>query len=103
MTMLEDSRAGDLTAEQLLHLAACKRAVENAEPPPAMEYETRELTIQERLYKTAEDFRSWGALEYEIGLDLAWKLIRLGYSTDDAEELLRDVGVTWSASGSKAA
>ena len=100
MTMLEDSRAGDLTADQLLHLAACKRAVENAEPLPAMEYEKRQRTIQERLYATAQDFRSWGAPEDLIGLDLAWKLIKLGYSTDEAEELLRSVGVTWS--GSKA-
>jgi hypothetical protein len=38
-TALEDSRAGDLSAEQLLHLAACKRAADNA--PPPMEYEKR--------------------------------------------------------------
>jgi hypothetical protein len=100
---LEDFRAGDLSAEQLLHLASCKRAVENAEPLPPMEYETRELTVQERLYRTAQDFRGWGAPEREIGLDLAWKLIKLGYSTDDTEELLRDVGVERSASGTKAA
>jgi hypothetical protein len=98
VTVLEDSRAGDLTAEQLLHLAACKRAVENAEPAPPMEYETREPTIEERLYRTAEDFRSWGAPEDLIGVDLAWKLVRLGHSTDEAEELLRSVGVTWSGS-----
>jgi hypothetical protein len=100
---LDDMRAGDLSAEQLQHLAACKRAVENAEPLPPMEYEKRELTVQERLYGTAQDFRSWGAPEREIGLDLAWKLINLGYSTEDAEELLRDVGVEWAASGTKAA
>jgi hypothetical protein len=95
--MLEDTPAGDLSADQLLHLAACKRAVENAEPLPPLEYETRERTIQERLYATAEDFRSWGCPEAELGLDLAWKLLKLGYSTDEAEELLRSVGVTWSA------
>jgi hypothetical protein len=87
----------ELTTEQLAHILACRRAVENAEPLPALEYETRELTIEERLYRTAQDFRSWGAPEYEIGQDLAWKLLKLGYAIEDAEELLRDVGVTWSA------
>src|ERR1019366_8168887 len=98
MTMLEDARAGDLSASQLLHLAACKRAVEVAGPPPPLSHEQwLELTIEERLRRTAEDFRLWDAPEDLIGQDLAWKLVRLGYSTDDAEELLRSVGVTWFA------
>jgi hypothetical protein len=101
VTVLEDSRAGDLTADQLLHLAACKRAVEKAEPLPALEYERRERTIQERLYATAQDFRTWCSDEYLLGQDLAWKLVKLGYSPDDAEELLREVGVEWNASGTK--
>jgi hypothetical protein len=100
---LEDTPAGQLTPEQLIALAWSKRAVENAEPLPPLEYETRELTVQERLYRSAQDFRSWGAPEREIGVDLAWKLIKLGYSTEDAEELLRDVGVEWSASRTSAA
>jgi uncharacterized alpha-E superfamily protein len=101
VTALEDMRAGDLTPEQHRQLAACKDAVANAAPLPPLEYETRELTIEERLYRTAHDFRSWGCPEDEIGRDLAWKLIKLGHSVEDAEELLRSVGVTWS--GSKAA
>jgi hypothetical protein len=98
---LDDLRAGDLTTDQLAHLLACRRAVENAAPLPPMEDVTREFTIQERLYRTAQDFRSWSAPEEEIGHDLAWKLIKLGHSVEDAEELFRAVGVTWS--GSKAA
>jgi hypothetical protein len=82
--------------EQIDHYRACRRAVEHAGAPPAMEYEKRELTVEERLYRTAEDFRSWGAPEDLIGQDLAWKLVKLGHSTDEAEELLRSVGVTWS-------
>ncbi len=96
MTALEDARAGDLTAEQLLHLAACKRAVENAEPPP-LEYEARDLTVEERLYKTAQIFRSWCDDEAAIATDLAWKLVRHGFSTDEAEEVLGRVGITWTA------
>ena len=103
-TALEDIRAGDLSAAQLLHLASCKRAVELAGPPPPLRHEQwLALTIEDRLYRTAEDFRRWGAPEGEIGLDLAWKLIKLGYSTDDAEETLRGVGVTWCTSGASAA
>jgi len=34
-----------------------------------MEYEKRELTVEERLYRTAEDFRSLGAPEDLIGQD----------------------------------
>jgi len=97
VTALEETPAGKLTPEQLIALAWSMRAVENAEPPPPLEYETRELTIEERLYKTAEDFRSWCVDEYLIGQDLAWKLIKLGHSTDEAEDLLRSVGVTWTA------
>jgi hypothetical protein len=99
MTALEDTRAGDLTAEQLLHLYACKRAVENGDPPP-LEYETRELTVEERLYRTAEIFRTWCDDEEAIATDLAWKLVRIGYSTDQAEEVLRSVGITWTAKSS---
>lgn len=97
MTTLEDTKAGDLTAAQLLHLAACKRAVENSEPPPPLEYETRELTVEERLYRTAEVFRTWCDDEDAIATDLAWKLVRHGYSTDEAEEVLGRVGITWTA------
>ena len=93
-----------MSAAQLLHLASCKRAVELAGPPPPLRHEQwLALTIEDRLYRTAEDFRRWGAPEWEIGLALAWKLIKLGYSTDDAEELLRDVGIKWDTSGTKAA
>jgi hypothetical protein len=85
---------------QLLHLASCKRAIENAGPPPPLRHEQwLALTIEDRLYRTAEDFRRWSAPEREIGFDLAWKLIKGGYSTEDAEELLRTVGVEWSADG----
>lgn len=97
MTALEDTPAGRLTPEQLRQLASCKEAVANAGPPPPMEYETRELTIEERLYKTAESFRGWCDDEAAIGQDLAWKLVRIGYSTDEAEDLLRNVGVKWTA------
>jgi predicted Ser/Thr protein kinase len=62
-----------------------------------MEYEKRDWTIEERLYATAQNFRSWGADEDLIGADLAWKLVQKGYSTEEAEELLRSVGVTWTA------
>ena len=94
---LEDLRARDLTTDQLAHLLACRRAVENAGAPPPMEYEKRELTIEERIYKTAEAFREWCDDEAAIAADLAWKLVRFGYSTDQAEECLRSVGISWSA------
>ena len=103
MTALEDTPAGELTADQLLHLATCKRAVENATPLPPLEYQQRELTIEERLYRTAQDFRSWCPDERLLGQDFAWNLVRLGYSTDEAEDLSRSVGVEWSASGARAA
>lgn len=103
-TALEDTRAGDLSAAQLLVLASCKRAVELAGPPPPLRHEQwLALTIEDRLYRTAEMFRAWGAQEREIGFDLAWKLIKLGHSTDEAADLLRSIGVDWCASGTNAA
>lgn len=97
MTALEDLRAGDLTTDQLAHLLACRRAVETAGPPPPLEYEAREATVEDRLYRTAEVFRTWCDDENAIATDLAWKLVRSGYSTDEAEEVLGRVGITWTA------
>jgi hypothetical protein len=98
VTMLEDSRAGDLTAEQLLHLAACKRAVENADPLPPLDWETRERTAQERAYSFAQWGRSIGATDAMIGVELTRALLERGYSDEDAAELLADVGIGWTRS-----
>jgi hypothetical protein len=97
VTTLEDTPAGKLKPEQLRQLASCKEAVERAGPPPPMDYERRTLTIEERIYRTAEAFREWCEDESAIATDLAWKLVRFGYSTDQAEECLRSVGITWTA------
>jgi hypothetical protein len=94
---LEQLPAAELSTDQLAHLLACRRAVEAAGPPPPLDWESRERTVEERLYSTAEGFRSWGAPERDIGLDLAQKLLRLGYSSESAEQLLRSVGVEWTA------
>jgi hypothetical protein len=56
-----------------------------------------------RPFARTNDSTTSGAPESEIGFDLAWKLIKLGYSTEEAEEILRAVGVEWTASGAKAA
>jgi hypothetical protein len=95
---LEDMRAGDLTPEQLCHLAACMRAVRNADPLPPLAYEKRELTTEEHLCCAAEEFRAWGAPEDLIGVDLARKLLAQGYSQEEAAELLRAAGVSVPAS-----
>jgi hypothetical protein len=94
---LGDMRAGDMSLDQLDHYRANRRAMENAGPPPPLEYEQRELTIEERLYRTAEVFRTWCDDEDAIATDLAWKLVRHGFSTDEAEEVLGRVGITWTA------
>jgi hypothetical protein len=95
---LDDMRAGDLSAEELLHLAACKRAVENAGPPPPLAWETRERTPQERAYNFAQWGRSIGATDAMIGVELTRVLLERGYSDEDAAELLADVGIGWTRS-----
>lgn len=125
-TELDNMRLGDVTTDQLQHYLACRRVMEehldeetvfdelcrlsrlaDEETTDAFAWITlggkREPTIEERLLRTAQDFRMWFSDEYLLGQDLAWKLIRLGYSCNEAEDLLRSVGVEWTASGTKAA
>lgn len=90
-----DMRIGDLNTDQLAHILANRRAMENAEPPPPMEWERREKTVQERVYAFAQWVRSVGIEdEAAIGCDLFGKLLRFGHSDEDARETLRDVGIT---------
>jgi hypothetical protein len=95
---LGDMRARDMTVEQLSHYTANRRAMENAGSPPPLEYEQRERSVAERLYETAEAFRLWCDDEDMLAADLAWKVIsKLGFTTEETEEVLRSVGITWSA------
>jgi hypothetical protein len=86
----------ELTTEQLAHILACRRAVEHAEPLPPLEYETRELTVEEKVFHFAEWARSIGIDdEAAIACDLYGKLsVRL--SAEDAAEVLRDVGIVYT-------
>ena len=61
-----------------------------------MEWESREPTVEERVYRFAEYARSWGADEDLIAVDLYRKLLAFGYGADDAVEVLRDVGIEWT-------
>jgi hypothetical protein len=85
-----------LTTEQAFHIWQCKRAVDNAEPPPLMEYEKRQRTPEERAFKFAQWGRSIGASETAIGCEMTRALLERGYSDEDAAELLRDIGVVWT-------
>jgi len=92
---LEDLRAGDLSTDELAHLLANRRAIETAGPPPALEWEQRPRTIEDRTFRFAQWARSWGAPEDLLACDLAQKLVRLGYTRADAAEVLRDAGIVW--------
>jgi hypothetical protein len=98
---LEDLRAGDLSTDELAHLLANRRARESAAPPPALEWEQRPRTVEDRTFRFAQWARSWGAPEDLLACDLAGKLLRLGYSDDEAAEVLRDAGVAWMPSRSE--
>jgi hypothetical protein len=74
---------------------ANRRAREASGPPPTLEWEQRPRTIEDRAFRFAQWARSWGAPEDLTACDLAGKLLRLGYSDDDAAEILRDAGVIW--------
>jgi len=81
-------------AENLLAIASSMRAREVSRPPPALEWEQRPKTIEDRTYT----FAQWARLELDadedlIACDLTTKLLRLGYSKDSAAEILRDAGV----------
>lgn len=92
---LDEMRAGDLTADQLLHLASCKRALENADPLPPLEYERRERTAEERCFAFAEWARELGISDAMIGSELYRKLLAYGYGSEYALQLLTDIGVDW--------
>ena len=93
---LEEMRLRDATTEQLQQYIACKRAIENADPPPPLEWEIRERTVEERLFQFAEWCRAIGVDDDLIGSDLFKKLRKFGYSDDDALDALRDAGVVWN-------
>lgn len=92
---LEDLRARDLTTEMLACLLADRRAREAGGPPPALEWEQRPRTIEDKAYRFAQWARSIGADEDLIGCDLTTKLLGLGYGEDSAAVVLRDVGIVW--------
>ena len=92
---LEDLRAGDLSTDELAHLLANRRAREANGPPPPMEWEQRERTVEDRAYRFVQWARSIGAEDDQIGSSLTTKLRRLGYSNDSATDVLRDVGIAW--------
>lgn len=92
---LVDMRAGDLTADQLLHLASIKRALENADPLPPLEYERRERTTEERCFAFAQWARELGIDDAMIGSDLYRKLLAYDYGSEEALEVLRNIGVNW--------
>jgi hypothetical protein len=80
----------------LLRERARFRRVTEAEAPQPVDWLA--LSIRERLRLTAEGFRSWGAPDDLIAVDLARKLLERGYSAQDAADLLNDVGITWKPS-----
>ena len=84
-------------AENLTAIAASMRAREVSGPPPALEWEQRPRTIEDKTYTFAQWARSIGAGEDLIGCDLMTKLLRLGHSEVDAAEILKDAGVVWRA------
>jgi hypothetical protein len=84
-----------LTTDQLAHILASRRAAETAEPPPALAWETRERTVEERLYAFAQWARELGVDDRLIGRDLYGKLIAAGYAHVEALDVLRDVGIVW--------
>jgi len=84
------------TDEQISVYLACRRAVQNAGPPPQMAYEKRERTPEERAYAFAQWGRSIGATDAMIGCELTRALLARGWSDDEAAELLRDIGVAWT-------
>jgi hypothetical protein len=86
------------TTEQLVHVVACRRARENAEPPPPLEWEKRELTVEDRIWRFAQWARGWGADEDLIAVDLFRKLVRFGYGDQDASEVLRQIGIDYAGS-----
>ena len=90
-----DLRVSELTTAQLHEIWANRRALENAVPPPAMEWEQRERSIEDRAYSFVQWARGLGLDEDIIGADLTRKLLKLGYSEDETAAVLRDVGVTW--------
>ena len=95
---LEDIRAGDLSTDELAHLLANRRARE-ASAPPALEWERRPRTIEDRAFRFAQWARSIGAEDDLIGCNLTTKLRELGFSDDSAAEVLRDVGIDWRPRG----
>jgi hypothetical protein len=90
---LEDFRAGDLTTDMLAHLLANRRAVEAAGPPPALDWEKRPRTIEEKAYRFAQYGRSIGAEEDLISCNLLIALAGEGYSRKEAIEVLTGAGV----------
>jgi hypothetical protein len=92
---LEDLRAGDLSTDELAHLLANRRARVASGPPPALEWEQRPRTIEDRTYRFSRLARSMGAEDDLIGCSLTTKLRELGYSEDRGAEVLRDVGIDW--------
>ncbi|HUZ10737.1 MAG TPA: hypothetical protein VMU76_11295 [Acidimicrobiales bacterium] len=84
-----------LPADVLAHAAANKRALEQADAPPALEWELRELTVQDRAYRFATWCRDAGIDEDLIGVDIFGKLVELGYSEEQALAVLHDAGITW--------
>jgi hypothetical protein len=90
---LEDLRAGDLTTDELSHLLANRRAVEAAGPPPAMEWEQRPRTVEDKAYRFARYGRSIGVDEDLIECNLLIALAGEDYTREDATAVLRDAGV----------
>ena len=84
-----------LPAEVLAHAAANRRALDHAGEPPALGWEQRELTVEDRAYRFATWCREAGIDEDLIGANIYGKLLGLGYGETDAREVLHDAGITW--------
>ena len=91
---LDDIPARYLTTEELSHVLANRRAREAA-GPPALQWEQRERTPQDKAYRFAQFGRSMGAEDDLISCSLTTKLRGLGYNEDGTAEVLLDVGVAW--------
>jgi hypothetical protein len=95
MTIIEDTPVKNLTDEQLAFALANRRAIANTDPPPPLEWETRERTAEDRAYRFCQWARSWGAADAEIGPEIYNALVGIGYSDAAAMEVLQDIGIIW--------
>jgi hypothetical protein len=78
---VDNLRVADLTTEQLAHVLANRRALETSDPPPPLDWEARELTVQEQAYRFAQWGRSIGVGDDLIGCNLTESSGDLGTTT----------------------